>query len=77
MRFQHEKIAGFFEFFDKERALQATTPGVGAQKVPEPLYPANGIKIFQGVNDASKANIRLLERLYKNWNETRGGVLMK
>jgi ketosteroid isomerase-like protein len=72
MRFQHEKIAGFFEFFDTEQAFQATTPGVGAQKIPEPLYPANGIKIFQGVNDASKANIRLLERLYKNWNETKG-----
>src|SRR5688572_14033407 len=72
IRFQHEKISGFFEFFDTEQALQATTPGAGAQEVPKPLYPGSGIKIFQGVNDASKANIRLLERLYKNWNDTKG-----
>jgi ketosteroid isomerase-like protein len=72
LRFQHERIAGFFEFFDTEQAIQATAPGSGARNVPQPLYPANGVMIFQGVNDDSKANIRLLERLYRTWNDTKG-----
>ena len=72
LRFQHERIAGFFEFFDTEQAIQAAAPGEGARDVPQPLYPANGIMIFQGVSDTSKANVRLLERLYRNWNDTKG-----
>jgi ketosteroid isomerase-like protein len=71
LRFQHEKIAGFFEFFDTERAIRAATGDGGADRVPEPQYPRRAA-IFDGVNDASKANMRLLERLYKNWNDTRG-----
>jgi ketosteroid isomerase-like protein len=72
MTFQHEKIAGFFEFFDTEQAYQAGRPDVGSRNVPEPLYPANGIMIFQGVNDTAKSNVTLLKRLYQRWNDSKG-----
>lgn len=72
IRFQHDKISGFFEFFDTSQAMQAATPGPGAQIVPEPRYPATGATMLERISDASKANVFLLERLYKNWNESKG-----
>jgi ketosteroid isomerase-like protein len=72
MHFQHEKIAGFFEFFDTEQAVRAATPGPGPREVPDPLYPRTGAMIFQGASETSKMNISLLQNLYKNWNERRG-----
>lgn len=72
IRFQHDKISGFFEFFDTSQAMQAATPGPGAQIVPGPRYPATGATMLERISDASKANVFLLERLYKNWNESKG-----
>jgi ketosteroid isomerase-like protein len=72
MHFHDEKIAEFFEYFDTEQAIQATTPGAGAKQVPEPLYPAAGAMIFEGVSSASRENLRRLQQLYKNWSDTKG-----
>jgi ketosteroid isomerase-like protein len=72
LRFQHEKIAGFFEFFDTEQAILAATGGGEADRGPEPQYPPRRAAIIDTVSDTSKANMRVLERLYKNWNETKG-----
>lgn len=72
IRFQHDKISGFFEFFDTAQAIQAATPGAGAQIAPEPRHPATEATILEGMSDTSKENVFLLERLYKNWNESKG-----
>ena len=72
LRFQHEKIAGFFEFFDTERAILAATGVGGDDSGPEPQYPPPRAAIIDTATATSKANMRVLERLYKNWNETKG-----
>ena len=72
LHFQHEKIAGFFEFFDTEQALLAATGRGGADTVPESQYPPPRATIFDDVSDTSKANMRVLERLYKNWSDLKG-----
>jgi ketosteroid isomerase-like protein len=74
MRFENEKLVGFFEFFDTEQAFHAASANSIASEttVPEPLYPEKSAMIFQGITDVSKSNVDRLKSLYTNWNETKG-----
>jgi hypothetical protein len=72
IRFQHDRISGFFEFFDTHQAVQAATMGPDAQIDCKPRHSTTDAVLLEGVSDTSKANLFLLERLYKNWNETKG-----
>ena len=72
LRFQREKIAGFFEFFDTEQAILAASGRGGLDEVPWPQNPPARARIVEVVTNDSKENMFLLERLYKNWSETKG-----
>jgi ketosteroid isomerase-like protein len=74
MRLKKGKIFDFFEFFDSHQAFSACI-AQGPWQVPEqpkPLYSPGKSQMAKGVTPAAAKNVKMLKKLYAQWNKTKG-----
>src|SRR5436305_437130 len=63
VRFKGEKMADFFEYFDKEEAINACSGVANSQSTqpPKPIHPENGAQVVEGETEASRASVALVK----------------
>ncbi len=73
IRVKGGKISDFFEYFDNHQALAACVPGGVGIALPQPLYKSGAARTATGVTSATRGNVKVLKKLYAQWDKTRGG----
>jgi ketosteroid isomerase-like protein len=74
MRVKDGKVIDFFEYFDNYQAYAACVPGGDpAPRKPKPAYKWGGSRTVSGATSATTANVKLMKKLYGQWNKSKGG----
>jgi ketosteroid isomerase-like protein len=74
-RLKKGKVADFFEYFDNHQAYAACAKE-GPWPIPDkpkPLYRSGKSTTASGVTAASANNVKMLKKLYTQWDKTKGG----